>query len=262
MSATGAVSGMVERRWPGLLEQLPTLPEMAASLLRTIIVAMFVLTFVMDPCMIPSPSMEPTLMVGDFLLSNRQVFAPQGPLGRWILPYRSVRRGDVVVFYHSDPSLLVKRVVAIPGDHLRMEGGHVYINGLELKEPYARFTPGTPEAADDNFPPSTYNDPEMDPAWWDQLRRLTHDGELTVPPGEYFVLGDNRDRSDDSRFWGFVPRQAIFAKPLVIYFSLHVPARAPAQGATLANDRLEVEKDFVARLTGYSRWNRIFQVVH
>lgn len=265
MSASGVVSGMVERRWPGLLEQLPTLPEIGSSLLRTIIVAMFVLTFVMDPCMIPSPSMERTLMVGDFLLSNRQVFAPEGPVGRWILPYRNVRRGDVVVFYHPDPSLLVKRVVGIPGDHLRVVGGHVFINGLELKEPYARITPG---ATRDEFPPSTYSDPEVDPAWWGQMQSLTQNGELTIPQGDYFVLGDNRDHSDDSRFWGFVPRQAIFAKPLVIYFSLKVPSQAlvqlppQVQVATAANDRLEGEKGLLAKFTGLARWNRIFHVVH
>ena len=263
--STGVLSGIVERKWPGLLEQLPTFPEVSASLLRTIIVATFVLTFVMDPCMIPSPSMERTLMVGDFLLSNRQVFAPEGAVGRWILPYRNVRRGDIVVFYYPDPSLLVKRVVGVPGDHLRMVGGRVYINGVELNEPYARITPGI---AGDDFPPSTYNDPEVDPAWWGQMQRLTRNGQLTIPPGEYFVLGDNREHSDDSRFWGFVPRQAIFAKPLAIYFSLKLPAQAPArepvqlQAPMRANDRLEGEKDFLARLTGFARWNRIFHVVH
>jgi signal peptidase I len=257
MSTPGALAGILESRWPGLLEQLPTFPEAAASLLRTIIVAMFVLTFVMDPCMIPSPSMERTLMVGDFLLSNRQVFAPEGRWTRWILPYRDVRRGDVVVFYYPDPSLLVKRVVGVPGDRLRIEHGHVYINGVELKESYARI--GSDEQNED-FPPTTYTDPEVDPLWWQQMQSLTHNGELTVPAGEYFVLGDNRDHSEDSRFWGFVPRQAIFAKPLVIYFSLNWRPR-PA-GRMDANDRLEIEKEFTAKVTGFARWNRIFHVVH
>ncbi|MGH9588763.1 MAG: signal peptidase I [Terracidiphilus sp.] len=260
MSTSGAVSGMVERRWPGLLEQLPTLPEAAASLLRTIIVAMFVLTFVMDPCMIPSPSMERTLMVGDFLLSNRQVFAPEGPVGHWILPYRVVQRGDVVVFYHDHPSLLVKRVAGLPGDRLRIVSGHVYIDGVEQNEPYARIEPGAQGVAGDDFPPSAYSDPEVDPAWWIRMQKLSRNGELTIPEGEYFVLGDNRDRSDDSRFWGFVPRQAIFAKPLVIYFSLRVPS--PSDARTRADVKLEKENDFLAKLTGFARWNRIFRVVH
>ena len=260
MSTSGAVSAMVERRWPGLLEQMPTLPEAAASLLRTIIVAMFVLTFVMDPCMIPSPSMERTLMVGDFLLSNRQVFAPEGPVGRWILPYRAVHRGDVVVFYHEHPSLLVKRVVGLPGDRLRIVSGRVYIDGIEQKEPYARLAPGAQNSAGDDFPLSVYTDPEVDPVWWNQMQKLSHNGELTIPPGEYFVLGDNRDRSDDSRFWGFVPRQAIFAKPLVIYFSMRAPT--PPQARTRADVRLEKDNGFPAKLTGFARWSRMFRVVH
>lgn len=260
MSASGVVSGMVERRWPGLLEQLPTLPEAAASLLRTIIVAIFVLTFVMDPCMIPSPSMERTLVVGDFLLSNRQVFAPEGALGRWILPYRAVHRGDVVVFYHDHPSLLVKRVVALPGDRLRIVSGHVYIDGVEQKEPYLRLAPGAHTIAGDDFPFQIYSDPEVDPAWWTLMQKLTRNGELIIPAGEYFVLGDNRDHSDDSRFWGFVPRQAIFAKPLVIYFSLRVPS--PTDAKTRPDVKLEKENDFPEKLTGFARWNRVFHVVH
>ena len=260
MSTSGVLSSMVERRWPGLLEELPTFPEMTASLLRTIIVAAFVLTFVMDPGMIPSPSMEQTLMVGDFLLSNRQVFAPESQVGRWILPYRDVRRGDVVVFYHDHPSLVVKRVVGIPGDRLRITAGHVYIDGAELKEPYVRLEQGAQSVAGEDFPPRTYNDPEMDPAWWDQMQRLTRDGELIIPRGEYFVLGDNRDHSDDSRFWGFVPRREIFARPLVIYFSFRAPS--PAGTRKQADDKLQNENDHLAKLTEFARWNRIFHVVH
>lgn len=259
MSSTGVLSSMVERKWPGLLAEMPTVAEAAASLLRTIIVALFVLTFVMDPCMIPSASMEPTLRVGDFLLSNRQVFAPAGSLGRWILPYRQVHRGDIVVFYHANPSLLVKRVVAVPGDRLRVAGGHVYIDGVAAEEPYALVDPPAPLLAIDDFPASSYNDPDVDPEWWAQMQKLTRDGQLTVPAGEYFVLGDNREHSDDSRFWGLVPRQAIFAKPLVIYFSLKRPDGRDEPPK--ANDKLETAKAIPAKLTGFARWNRIFHVV-
>src|SRR5947208_2659570 len=103
---------------------LPTVPEALASLLRTIVVALFLLTFVLQPFLIPSESMEHTLLVGDFLLVNKQIFAPGGSPGsfsRMLLPYRDVRRGDIVVFHHPDPPLLVKRVVGIPGDHIRIE---------------------------------------------------------------------------------------------------------------------------------------------
>ncbi len=107
---------------------LPTLPEAAASLLRTLVVALFLLTFVLQPFLIPSESMEHTLLVGDFLLVNKQIFAPAGKAGslyHWLMPYRDVERGDVVVFHHPQPQYLVKRVVGIPGDHIRIEDGRL-----------------------------------------------------------------------------------------------------------------------------------------
>lgn len=259
MTSTRSIAAVLDRKWPGLTHELPTVPEAAASLLRTIAVAIFVLTFVMDPCMIPSASMEPTLRIGDFLLSNRQVFAPANPLARLILPYRDVRRGDIVVFYHSSPPLLVKRVVAVPGDRLRIADGHVYIDGVAANEPYARYGSSELQTEANDFPPSSYDDPTVDPNWWQQMKGLDHNGELTVPANEYFVLGDNRNHSEDSRFWGFVPRQAIFAKPLVIYFSLKRNLRP--DGTTRADDKLE-KRDFPNRLTGFARWGRIFRVVH
>src|SRR6266700_6724833 len=94
---------------------LPTVPQAFASLIRTVVVALFLLTFVLQPFLIPSESMEHTLLVGDFLLVNKQIFAPAGNLSRFLMPYRDVRRGDIVVFHHPDPPLLVKRVVGIPG---------------------------------------------------------------------------------------------------------------------------------------------------
>ncbi len=243
---------------------LPTLPQALASLLQTVVVALFLLTFVLQPLLIPSESMERTLLVGDFLLFNKQVYAPAGVLSRWFLPYRPVKRGDIVVFHHPQPPMLIKRVVGVPGDRLRIAEGQVFINGQALDEPYAAFEPVPPNPARDNFPGKIYTDPEVDPEWWRQMQSLTRDGELVVPAGEYFVLGDNRNHSKDSRFWGFVPRQAIVARPLVIYFSLSRPSstdvQPPAQQA--ADDKLGHERDLTARLTGFARWRRIFRVVH
>ena len=253
---------------PSHLERLhlhvPTLPQAFASLLRTVVVALFVLTFVMQPLLIPSESMERTLLVGDFLLFNKQVYAPASRLDRLFLPYRPVARGDIVVFRHSDPPLLIKRVVGIPGDRLRIAGGQVFVNGVALDEPYAAFEPAPPDPARDNIPAKIYTDPQVDPEWWRQMQSLTRDGELVVPPGEYFVLGDNRNHSKDSRFWGFVPRQAIVARPVVIYFSLTRPSTTDVQppGQQAADDRLGHERELAARLTGFARWRRIFHVVH
>jgi signal peptidase I len=238
-------------------------PEALASLMRTIVVALFLLTFVLQPFLIPSESMEHTLLVGDFLLVNKQIFAPSGSrhsLDRWMMPYRDVERGDIVVFHHPDPPYLVKRVVGIPGDHIRIEDGRVTVNGATLDEPYAAFEPAAPNPFRDNFPAQVYTDPNIDPIWWRELQGLTQNGELVVPPSEYFMLGDNRNHSKDSRFWGFVPRQAIIARPLVIYFSLRRPSTTDVQQA--ADDRLGHDRELSARLAAFARWKRIFRVIH
>jgi signal peptidase I len=258
----------IPAEWPGAIEpelarlrtQLPTLPEALASLLRTVVAALFLLTFVLQPLLIPSESMEHTLLVGDFLLFNKQVYGPAGGLSRWLMPYREVERGDIIVFHHPDPPLLVKRVVGLPGDRLRIEDGRVTVNGVALDEPYAAFEPAPPNPFRDNFPATVYTDPQVDPDWWRQMQGLTHDGELVVPADEYFVLGDNRNHSKDSRFWGFVPRQAIVARPLVIYFSLSRPSSTDVQQA--ADDRLGHDRELPARFVGFARWKRIFHVVH
>src|SRR5579863_6598335 len=152
---------------------LPTLPEAFASLLRTIVVALFLLTFILQPLLIPSESMEHTLLVGDFLLFNKQQYAPPGLIGRWVMPYREVKRGDIIVFHHPDPPLLVKRVIGMPGDHLRILDGRVYVNGNVLDEPYAAFEPAPHNPFRDNFPADVYTDPQVDPDWWLQMRNLT-----------------------------------------------------------------------------------------
>jgi signal peptidase I len=243
---------------------LPTLPEASASLLRTIVVALFALTFVLQPILIPSESMEHTLLVGDFLLFNKQVYAPSGSLTHWLMPYRPVQRGDIVVFHHPKPPLLVKRVVGMPGDHLRIVDAQVYVNGALLEEPYATFEMAPPDDFRDNFPARLPTDPQVDPDWWRQMESLTRNGELTVPAGEYFVMGDNRNHSLDSRYWGFVPREAVVARPLVIYFSLTRPSATDVQPITqqASDDRLGHERDLAERLYGFARWNRIFRIVH
>jgi signal peptidase I len=255
MSTPAQVAGPPSRLWL----HLPTVPEAFASLLRTVVVALFLLTFVLQPFLIPSESMERTLLVGDFLLVNKQIFAPAGTLGRWLLPYRDVQRGDIVVFHHPDPPYLVKRVVGIPGDRIRIVNGQVMVNGVTLDESYAAFEPAPPNPFRDNFPARVYTDPNIDPAWWLQMQSRTRNGELVVPRGQYFMLGDNRNHSKDSRFWGFVPRQAIVARPLVIYFSLRRPSSTDVEQA--ADDRLGHDRELSARLAAFARWKRIFQVV-
>ncbi len=260
MSALVQGQGPAEHGSSPVRFRLPVVAEVLVSFLRSVVAALFVITFVTQPFLIPSGSMERTLLTGDFLLFNKQAYAPSDRIGRWLMPYREVRRGAIIVFHHPRPSLLVKRVIGIPGDRLRIVNGQVIVNGTALRQPYAIFEPVPADPFHNNFPPPVYTDPQVDPAWWREMQSLTRHGELLVPKGEYFVLGDNRNHSDDSRFWGFVPRQAIVAKPLFIYFSLRRPSSDDLRRA--ADDRLGHGKGLSARLTGFARWSRIFHVVH
>jgi signal peptidase I len=191
------------------------------SLLYVLVVALFIMTFTAQPFRIPSASMEPTLLVGDFLLVDKQLanfpaLAPAGP----------VRRGDLIVFHYPvDPNKnLVKRVVGLPGERLRLRDGRVSIDGRALSESYAVYLPAAPDSYRDDFPRVDRADPAVDSRWWIQMHTLVSNGELTIPPGSYFVLGDNRNDSEDSRYWGLVPREAIVGKPFLIYLSLNEPA--------------------------------------
>jgi signal peptidase I len=261
MSAPAQFVAAPPRATTHFWHHMPTVPEALASLLRTIVIALFLLTFVVQPFLIPSESMEHTLLVGDFLLVNKQVFAPANPVIDHLLPYRQVQRGDIVVFHHPQPHpYLVKRVIGIPGDHLRIENGRVVVNDTPMNEPYVAFEPAAPNQFRDNFPASVYTDPDVDPEWWRQMQTLTRNGQLVIPPNEYFVLGDNRNHSFDSRSWGFVPRQAIIARPLVIYFSVDRPSTTDVQQAS--DDRLGHDRELSARLAAFARWKRIFRVVH
>ncbi|HEY2737621.1 MAG TPA: signal peptidase I, partial [Thermoanaerobaculia bacterium] len=191
------------------------------SMLSILAVALFILTFSVQPFRIPSESMEPTLLVGDFLLVEKQVGAESSP--HIFAPLGEVHRGDLIVFHFPvDSSMhLVKRVIGVPGDRIRLHQGRAYVNDQPLAEPYAVFQLAPEDSYRDEFPRLDRADPGVDARWWIQMRKLVSGGELTVPPDSYFVLGDNRNDSEDSRYWGFVPRADIVGKPFLIYFSLN-----------------------------------------
>jgi signal peptidase I len=213
------------------------------SLLEFLVVALFALTFILQPFRIPSESMVPTLRVGDFLMVDKQAYEPEGAIS-WMLPPSSIHRGDLVVFHYPvDPSMhLVKRVVAVAGDRVRLKHGRVWINEQAVEEPYAFYSPAAIDDFRDNFPSLRQADPSLDPNWWMRLRRSIVDGELTVPRGQLFVLGDNRNDSEDSRYWGFVPERDVVGRPFVVYFSI-IPTADDAAAPTL-RDRLRTALSF------------------
>ena len=237
--------------------------SLLASLIVTIVMALFATTFLAQTFKIPSPSMVPALLVGDHLLVDKFVF---GAAGKWydrLLPFRPIRRGDVIVFkypYEEHP-YYVKRVIAIPGDRLHIADQHVFVNGSLLKEPYAIHDPSSADPYMFDFPP---RDPfvisgEVTPEWGGTLRNATRDGELVVPADQYFVLGDNRDHSSDSRYWGFVPRDAIVGEPMFVYWSLK-SARPQPEPSSLAQQFGQFAKTLLD-IPSRTRWNRFFHEV-
>lgn len=197
--------------------------ESVESILVTAILALFLISFVVQAFEIPSSSMTNTFLVGDRLLANKVSFAGESGDGFGLLPYRPVERGDVIIFkFPADSTHIhyVKRVIGVPGDRIRIADRVVYVNGEPLDEPYKHLSNSfSGSNFRDNFPPSAslsydYRSREMFP----EVERYVEGDELVVPDGEYFALGDNRDNSQDGRYWGFVHRRNIVARPLVKFF--------------------------------------------
>jgi signal peptidase I len=179
------------------------------SICVAVILAFFVRTFVVQAFKIPSGSMEPNLLIGDHLLVNKFVFAPTlTSLERTLLPIDPISRGDIIVFkYPEDPARdFIKRVIGLPGDTIEMRDKKVYVNGMPLEEPYVHFMD----------PPEEVGSSAPDVAPGDLLRTFP---PMTVPSDMYFMMGDNRDNSQDSRYWGFMPREYVKGKALFVYFS-------------------------------------------
>lgn len=231
------------------------------STLRFLIGVIFVFTFIVQPFRIPSASMYPTLKVGDFLLVNKVTFAPAGHWS-WLIPYRAPRDRDIVIFHFPEnpPEYVVKRVVGSPGDDLHLHNGVVIRDGHPVNEPYAAYLPAVADRFRDDFPAVTYNYPGADYHWWLRMQRYIRHGQLDVPAHRYFVLGDNRNDSRDSRYWGFVPRRDIVGRPILIYFSLR-ESSVPSFPA-LPGDKLNQKSGLFAGLFNFARWNRVFQIVH
>ena len=237
-----------------------TVREYVESLLVTIILALFGTTFLVQAFKIPSSSMEKTLLVGDHLLVNKFGFAgfPGGPFG--LLPYREVQRGDIIVFKYPFPPYphFVKRAVGLPGDRLKIVERQIFINGEPLREPYKIHDPELPRRLNDNFPSSeNYFYHWMEPSWAAEVEQLIEGDEIVIPKGKYFALGDNRDNSQDSRYWGLVDRSNIIGRPLLIYWSYAQPEDEWEEVVDENPSPPNALTAFFAR----ARWKRFFHLV-
>jgi signal peptidase I len=255
------------RRDQGAQKHPPTtLAEYLESLLVTVLLALFGTSFVVQAFKIPSPSMERTLLVGDHLLVNKFIFGGTGAWYDRLLPYRPLQRGDIIVFKYpyADHQHFVKRVIGLPGDHVKVVDQEVYVNGKLLNEPYVVHDPTAPyDPLNYAFPPPAvqFITSAVLAEWAHEMYKYIQAGEIVVPAGKYFAMGDNRDRSLDSRFWGFVDRDAIMGRPLFIYWSIDATS-ADYSGDSTFLKRVGAVLDTVAHLPKRTRWSRMLHSVH
>jgi signal peptidase I len=223
----------------------------------TILLLLFGTTTLVQAFVIPTGSMEDTLLIGDHLLVDKLAYAPPGPVSRLLLPYSDVKRGDIIVFrYPVDiRQTFVKRAIGLPGDHIRIENKQVILNGKRIQEPYKFHKMDYIDSYRDNFPgpPNTFL---LEPGL-KMLENNVVNGEVIVPAGHYFAMGDNRDSSLDSRYWGFVPRENIIGKPLVIYWSYDAPTDQLANPMIGMDHLIDLAQNFFSK----TRWNRTFMLI-
>jgi signal peptidase I len=223
-----------------------TLREYTESIVIAVILALFVRTWIVQAFKIPTGSMENNLLIGDHLLVNKFIFGPTASsIERTLLPVRDIRRGDVIVFkYPDEPDRdFIKRVIGLPGETLELRSKKVYIDGQPLDEPYVHFLE----------PASDYQETTS----FDVRERY---GPVRVPEGQYFVMGDNRDNSQDSRYWGFLPRHYVKGRALMIYWSYESGREDyldEGAGAT-AKRMFSVVTHFFTK----TRWERLFHQIH
>jgi signal peptidase I len=253
---------------------VPSTPDLAAQprgfvaeWTVTILIMLFASTTLAWSYVIPTGSMEDTLLVGDHIVVDKLAYAPVGPISKYFLPYEEPKRGDIIAFqYPADTSqMFVKRVVGVPGDRLKIADQEVFVNGEKLKEPYAYHKSSYFDPYRDNFPADISKlditpDAKRDSLLRDMLKHHVVNGEVVVPPNSYFAMGDNRDNSLDSRYWGFVPRDYIVGKPVFIYWSYNTSTDMlmPQNAKGYETHVL----DIVQHLFVKTRWNRTFRLIH
>lgn len=250
-------------------DQTETPLESLSSICFILAIGLFVMTFVFQNYEIPSASMVKTLLIGDHVMVDRTSFAPRTKWAPFV-HYRDIRRGDIIVFYKPNPEspdlILVKRAIGIPGDHIHLRNGIVYLNGVAQNEPEAGkpVDDGNPEHAynpyrDDfpSVPPGPMD--EVTASWALDLPNHIQDGDLVVPPGKVFAMGDNRTESLDGRYWGFVPKENILGRPLFVYWSFETPSDQMYK--TSFGDRLSFMGHILVHFFDQTRWRRTFHVI-
>jgi signal peptidase I len=211
---------------------------------------------------ISSGSMEKTVLIGDHLLVSRLGFDAGIPFTTYHVPlWRNPERGQIIVFRapledQNYPDL-IKRCIGVPGDRIRIVAGDVFVNGQRIADPHAIHRAGADSSPWENFPADVSQMYFADvPSWRAELAKDVVNGELIVPPGKYFMMGDNRDDSNDSRFWGFVPRGNIVGTPVIVYMSIKGPGDVWEPGHAL--DRFKTYLNAVIH-PGEVRWNHLLQ---
>jgi signal peptidase I len=229
----------------------------------TLLLLLFGTTTVAQAFVIPTGSMQDTLLIGDHLLVDKLAYAPAGPISRYLLPYQDPKHGDIIVFrYPADINeTLVKRLIGLPGDRIKILNGVVYRNGITLNEPYV-YHKYAYDPMLDNFPTPCCLPVKEDAAREAQQAMLDQhviDGEVVVPANTYFAMGDNRDNSSDSRYWGFVPRENMIGKPFLIYWSYRASTEdlTADSAKSILTHYIDLGEHFFTR----TRWERTFKVV-
>jgi signal peptidase I len=252
---------VTDKKSPVAEKKKETPMEFIASMAVVLVVGLFIITFNLQAFEIPSSSMENTLLIGDHVFVDRVTPAPRT---KWfpLIPYRSIQRNDIVVFLSpAEPGLfVVKRVIGVPGDRFHLKDGVLYRNGAEVKEPYVIRSHGDYDPYRDNFPDVTpLEGGNVTQEWRLTMGGHIENGELVVPPDSYFGMGDNRDVSYDSRYWGFIPKENVVGRPMFIYWSFETPPNQYKK--TDIGDRISFIGKVIFHFFDETRWRRMFHLV-
>lgn len=240
-----------------------TTMEFISSMATVLVIGLFIITFCIQAFEIPSGSMENTLLIGDHVFVDRARLAPQTSWMKWLVPYRAPKRGDIVVFVSpAQPGLyVVKRVIGQPGDRLHLRDGVVYVNGQPYNVPQAHHDQSKQDPYRDQFPsyPPALSDVPVDKIWELTMPEHIKDGDVIVPENAYFGMGDNRDISLDSRYWGFIPRENVVGRPMFIYWSFETPDDQYRKQEM--SQRVGFLLHIVTHFFTETRWSRMFHLV-